>query len=763
MASDAVASDVFGSAVDVSGNWAIIGAPGAEDGAIQSAGAVYFFERVSGVWIERHNFLLSDFGPGGAAQDQLGTAVAIDGTRAIATRPGGDGIVNPDTGAALGFRLDAGVWIATAGIFPSDGQPNDRFGVSVALDGVTDPIRPRAIIGATSVNSGQGAAYFYTDLNTGSIIEQKVFSSDGAAGDGFGQRVDFDGDTAIVGASGANGAATDSGAAYIFTNIAGTWTEQQKLFAPDGAPFEFFGWSVALDGDTAVVSTDSDADFGVESGSAHIFARDGDKWVLANKIYAPDAAPFEYFSWSVAIDGGTILVGAESGSGNVPYSGSAYFFEGAFGFGGNTTVRNLTAATTSSSLPSALGAAASADLITPTYGALRESTNFDFAGKNVDAFTSAEIRTTDASVLTLSDGVTLSTPPGRFAHFLGDVVVPPGASATIDTDEIVFGPGGVLDIGVNATLDGNPTSGTKLQRAVTLLPGSALLGGATVTNKDVLTLAGAVLASNGSTINDQSVIVQDVSQIIGDYTNNGVTTIQNGTLTVLGALTDNGTIVGDFGTTRAGAGGFFVENDYSARAGSTLSLLGGVAKFGMDADIAINDNTRFDMATSEVRMVGLEGTSQTFERMSTDIGADPDGLDRTIAGHYPLATLRIGPAGTTVNLVDIHDNDNLGQGSCEAVYVSSLIIDVGATLNTDGCPVYYETLSLNGSVDNPANLIEIGGCPADLSGDNTVNGADLAILLASWGTPNSPADLSGDGNVDGADLAVLLANWGPCN
>ena len=54
-------------------------------------------------------------------------------------------------------------------------------------------------------------------------------------------------------------------------------------------------------------------------------------------------------------------------------------------------------------------------------------------------------------------------------------------------------------------------------------------------------------------------------------------------------------------------------------------------------------------------------------------------------------------------------------------------------------------------------------CPADLNGDNTVDGADLTALLAEWGTFGTQADLNGDGFVDGADLTALLSAWGACN
>ena len=53
-------------------------------------------------------------------------------------------------------------------------------------------------------------------------------------------------------------------------------------------------------------------------------------------------------------------------------------------------------------------------------------------------------------------------------------------------------------------------------------------------------------------------------------------------------------------------------------------------------------------------------------------------------------------------------------------------------------------------------------CAADINGDGTRDGLDLAALLAAWGSSNASADLNGSGSVDAADLTVLLAAWGPC-
>lgn len=57
-------------------------------------------------------------------------------------------------------------------------------------------------------------------------------------------------------------------------------------------------------------------------------------------------------------------------------------------------------------------------------------------------------------------------------------------------------------------------------------------------------------------------------------------------------------------------------------------------------------------------------------------------------------------------------------------------------------------------------MTPVNNCPADLTGDGVVDGADLGALLGDWG--GSASDLTGDGVVDGADLGALLGAWGAC-
>ena len=76
--------------------------------------------------------------------------------------------------------------------------------------------------------------------------------------------------------------------------------------------------------------------------------------------------------------------------------------------------------------------------------------------------------------------------------------------------------------------------------------------------------------------------------------------------------------------------------------------------------------------------------------------------------------------------------------------------------------IYTNEAVINGSVDNEDDIIVINDCPADIDGDGVVNGLDLAVVLAAWGSSHPVADFNGDGQVDGQDLAVILAAWGSC-
>lgn len=255
IASDGTFVDYFGVAVYLSGNWLVVGASNDDPGGVTDAGAAYIFENQAGTWTEVQKIVASD----GAASDKFGIEVALDGTFAFIGAPGAD------TGAVYVFENQAGTWTEVQKLIPSDGASGDWFGVSMDLEGAN------LLVGAYS-NAGVGAAYLFENLAGTWTEAQKLTPGDGASGDLFGMDVAVAYPTIVVGASAADpdGAST-AGAAYIFQDQSGTWSEVAKITASDKAVGDQFGQAVAALADTVFCGSHGDDDNGSASGSAYVF------------------------------------------------------------------------------------------------------------------------------------------------------------------------------------------------------------------------------------------------------------------------------------------------------------------------------------------------------------------------------------------------------------------------------------------------------------------------------------------------------------
>jgi hypothetical protein len=150
--------------------------------------------------------------------------------------------------------------------------------------------------------------------------------------DYFGYSVAISGDYAIVGASGDNGGATNAGCAFIFHRTGPeSWDNGTRIDPSDPVAHDFFGDAVAINGDYAVVGCSYKADNGVNSGVVYIYRRTGaNSWTSETKINAPDAEANDRFGFSVAICGDYVIVGAIGEDGGVenPKSnvGAVYVF-----------------------------------------------------------------------------------------------------------------------------------------------------------------------------------------------------------------------------------------------------------------------------------------------------------------------------------------------------------------------------------------------------------------------------------------------------
>ena len=300
-ASDAAAGDQFGGSVSVSGDTAVVGASGDDDGG-SSSGSAYVFTRSGGVWTQQQKLTASD----AAAYDYFGWSVSVTGdTVAVGASLDDDGGSN--SGSAYIFTRSGGVWTQQQKLTASDAAAGDDFGVSVSVSGDT------AVVGAymdDDEGADTGSATIFTRSGVTWTEQAKLNSVDAAADDCLGWSVSVSGDTAVVGAPTDADGGSDSGSAYVFTRSGGVWTQQQKLTASDAAENDYFGYSVSVSGDTAVVGAYYNDDGGSNSGSAYVFTRSGGVWTQQQKLTASDAAANDWFGCSVSVSGDTAVVGA---------------------------------------------------------------------------------------------------------------------------------------------------------------------------------------------------------------------------------------------------------------------------------------------------------------------------------------------------------------------------------------------------------------------------------------------------------------------
>jgi len=209
-------------------------------------------------------------------------------------------------------NCNPGDWLEQAKLLASDGVPDDGFGISVSIDG------EYALIGAAGDDDSKGSAYVFKRSGLAWIQECKLTASDGADEDYFGYSVSIDGDYALIGSYGDD---TSKGSAYVFKRSGTSWIQEDKLTASDGGSGDSFGWSVSISGEYAIVGVPG---YDNSTGSVYVFKHSGSYWVEEDKLIASDSEPNDAFGWSVSLDLDYALIGA---LGDDYYVGSAYVFK----------------------------------------------------------------------------------------------------------------------------------------------------------------------------------------------------------------------------------------------------------------------------------------------------------------------------------------------------------------------------------------------------------------------------------------------------
>lgn len=279
----------------VSGNRIAIGASEESD-TLDEQGRAYVFRFDGTGWIEEATLVAPD----PSSNARFGGAIDLDGNRLIVGASGDDELAG-NAGAAYIFEHDGQQWNLLQKIFASDGATEDHFGDAVALHG------DFAIVGAWRHGDDEGAAYVFRCVNGLFIEDQKILPSNAATNREFGYSVAIDGDTALVGMR--RDIALE-GTVYVFRRESGTWSEEAMLQASDGDNDDRrFGFRVALSGDVALVGAHFDDTPEVDRGSAYLFVRDGTTWSELSKIVPEGTDEGDRVGYDVALDGRIGIVG----------------------------------------------------------------------------------------------------------------------------------------------------------------------------------------------------------------------------------------------------------------------------------------------------------------------------------------------------------------------------------------------------------------------------------------------------------------------
>lgn len=312
----------LGHAVSLSGNRVLAAAWLRDDCNSNHPNAVYSYDFNGLNWIQAE--LKTDENDLGDGSEfiRFGYSVSLDRDTALvgAYR---DYVAGVPTGSAYVLTRGGSIWSLNQILAATDGASSDFFGIAVSLDSGT------AIIGASSnddAGSASGSAYVFTSSGADWQQQAKLTANDAAAGDFFGGAVSLDAETAVIGARGDDDAGSFTGSAYVFVRDGSLWTQQAKLTADDAEEYDYFGKSVSIDTDTTLIGAYGDDDGGSYSGSAYVFTRVNDVWTQQAKLTADDAASTDYFGYSVSVDGDTALIGSYLNDEAGTNSGSAYVF-----------------------------------------------------------------------------------------------------------------------------------------------------------------------------------------------------------------------------------------------------------------------------------------------------------------------------------------------------------------------------------------------------------------------------------------------------
>jgi hypothetical protein len=444
LATDGAGDAEFGVSVALDGDTLVVGARLDSVGGNQQQGSAYVFTRSGGAWTLQQKLTASD----GEENDLFGSSLALSGNTLVVGAPQDYGAFT-NQGSVYIFTRSGAVWTQQQKLTAGYGWTYDFFGEAVAISGDTVVVGVRYDDIGADVNENKGSAYVFTRSGGVWTQQQQLTASDGANEDFFGNSVAVDGDTVVVGAHHDNiGSDVNRGSVYIFTRSGDFWTLQKKLLASNGGYFDMFGSSVAISGDTLVAGAENKINIDARHGTVYVFARSGAVWTEQQKLTAGDGGGTDHFGHSVGLSGDTLVVGAlYDNIGSNTKQGSAYVFTRS----GGVWAEQQKLVASDGAAQDYFGLAVAIDADTVVAGAPRDDIDANSDQGSVYVF--FRPTTPPCSTIVLDPQV---LPAGAMGVAYSDTLIATGASAPYTFVARTELPPG-LDLSADGVVSGTPT------------------------------------------------------------------------------------------------------------------------------------------------------------------------------------------------------------------------------------------------------------------------------------------------------------------
>lgn len=262
----------------------------------------------------------------GKAEDYFGYSVAINGTTALIGAYKADHHNIQDSGAAYVYSLGSTGWEQQAKLIANPSHADDTLGGNVALK---NHMAMLGVIKRDDRGEDTGAVFAFEREGDSWAQKQILTAVDAKPGDAFGQSIALTERFLVIGAPRSDAPRKDSGSAYVYIRDKNTWRFHTKLTAKDGAEGDLFGISVAIDGHTVLVGADLNDEKAEQAGAVYVYLLESEQWDQQAKLIAADGASTDIFGVRVALFGDTALISARRDDieGIGVDAGSAYIFE----------------------------------------------------------------------------------------------------------------------------------------------------------------------------------------------------------------------------------------------------------------------------------------------------------------------------------------------------------------------------------------------------------------------------------------------------